>query len=121
MALGASSRRMQRTEDHGSAKSRLHGDLGGLMIADLADQDDVRRLPEDRPGRCVAKSGRGGISHLGDARQVVLDRVLGRDDLSIGSVQFVKAAYTVVVLPEPGGPVTRRRPFGRLMICRRRW
>ena len=36
--------------------------------------------------------------------------------LRSGRFSSFSAAYSVVVLPEPVGPVTRKMPFGRLMI-----
>ena len=47
---------------------------------------------------------------LGDPVELVFDRVLDRDDLLLGPVQRCSAAYSVVVLPEPVGPVTSTTP-----------
>ena len=48
------------------------------------------------------------------AGQVILDRILGCNDLAcLGRFSSFRAAYRVVVLPDPVGPVTRMIPFGR--------
>jgi hypothetical protein len=49
---------------------------------------------------------------LADAVEVVLDRVLDRHDVARWSLMRSSAAYSVVVLPEPVGPVTRMMPCG---------
>src|SRR5205823_6304133 len=85
--------RVQRTEDQVSRQRRLDGELRRLVIEDLADEDDVGRLPQHGPDDA------GEIQtdlvlhfHLVDARQVVLDGVFRRDDLPIRTVQFVQGA-----------------------------
>ena len=40
--------RVERRQDQVAGQRRLHGDLGGLGVADLADHDDVRILPQKR-------------------------------------------------------------------------
>ena len=40
--------RVERREDEVAGERRLDRDLGGLLVADLADQDDVRRLAQHR-------------------------------------------------------------------------
>ena len=53
------------------------------------------------------------IGNLDDAVDVVLDRVLGGDDLDVpGRWLSDNIAYSVVVLPEPVGPVIRTIPCG---------
>ena len=65
----------------------LHGDAGGLLVADLADHDDVGVLPQQ------AAQGRGEghadlLVHLDlvDDGQVVLDRVLDGGDVQLVAV-----------------------------------
>ncbi len=67
---------------------RLHRDLRGLQVADLADHDDVRVLPQDRAqqGGEVQPDLRLDLD-LVDARELVLDRVLDRDDLARDRVE----------------------------------
>ena len=84
---------VQRAEHHVPGQRRLHGDFGRLQVADLADQDLVRVLPQDRPqalGERVADRRVDG--HLHDAVDVVLDRVLGGDQLVLDRVQLVQRA-----------------------------
>ena len=73
---------VQRAEDQVAGERRLDGDLGRLQVADLADQDHVGVLPQDRPqARGEGQADVGVDRHLDDAVDVVLDRVLGGDDL----------------------------------------
>src|SRR6185295_1917561 len=60
----------------------LERDLGGLAVADLAEEDDVRVLPEDRAERGREREARL-LVHLDlvQARELVLDRVLDGDDV----------------------------------------
>jgi len=74
---------------------RLDGDLGRLVVADLADEDDVGRLPQH--GADDAGEVQADLVlhlHLVDPGQVILDGVLGRDDLAVGPVQLVEAPRT---------------------------
>ena len=41
--------RVQRTENQVSSQRGLDGDLGRLLVADFADQDDVGGLPQHGP------------------------------------------------------------------------
>ena len=61
------------------------------MVADFADEDDVRGLPQHGPDD-AGEVEADVVLHLDlvDAGQVVLDRVLGRDDLPIRPVQLVQ-------------------------------
>ena len=84
-------------EDQVAGHGRLHGDVGGLLVADLADHDDVGVEAQERA------QGRGEIEllvvaelhvrvdrDLDDAVEVVLDRVLGGQDLDVGAVDVVE-------------------------------
>ena len=54
------------------------------MVADLADHDDVRVLAEEGAER--AREGEPDLRldvHLVDALDLVLDRVLGRQDVEV--------------------------------------
>ena len=58
---------------------------------------------------------------LRNAGKLVLDRVFDRDDILLGRVDLVQDANTsVVVFPEPVGPVVRTMPFGCETISSRR-
>ena len=68
---------VQRAEHHVPGQGGLHGDLGGLQVADFAHQDHVRVLPQDgTQGRGERDADFGIDRHLDDAVDVVLDRVL---------------------------------------------
>ena len=50
--------------------------------------------------------------HLVDAGQVILHRILGRDDLSIRPVQFVQGRVQGCGLARPGRPGHQENPIG---------
>ena len=69
-------------EDEMAGQGGLDGDLGRLRVADLPDHDLVRVVAEDRAqtpgeGQALLLVDRD----LGDALDLVLDRVLDGDDL----------------------------------------
>ena len=73
---------MQRAEHHVAGERGVDRHLGRLQVADFADQDHVRVVPQDRPqGVGEAEADLGVRLDLADARLVVLDRVLDGDDL----------------------------------------
>jgi len=82
---------VQRREHHVAGQRRLHAYLGCLLVADLAHQDHVRVLTQDRaqPGREGQADLRVGVD-LRDARELVLDRVLERDDLRVALVEALQ-------------------------------
>jgi hypothetical protein len=76
---------VQRREHEVAGERRLHGDAGGLDVADLADEDDVGVLAQDRLQ--AAGEGDAGLLvdlDLVDRREDVLDRVLDRHDVALG-------------------------------------
>ena len=82
---------VQGGKDQVAGEARLHGDLGGLGIADLADHDDVRVLAEDG----AEPVGEGEIDlrvdlDLAHPLQLVLDRVLDGDDVLLRRVDLVQ-------------------------------
>ena len=83
---------VQRAEHHVAGQRRLHGDLGRFQVADLADQDLVRVLPQDgTQGRGERQADLVIDRALDDAVDVVLDRVFGGDDLVGDLVQLVES------------------------------
>ena len=59
---------MQRREDEVPRERRLHGDLDRLAVADLAHQDDVGILPQQRTQpRGEGQVNTGVYLHLADA------------------------------------------------------
>ena len=108
----------------------LHRDLRGLLVADLADQDDVGILAEDRAER--ARERQLGLLvdlRLVDAGNLVLDRILDRDDVGAARLdrrdrgaerRRLAAAgraddqdHAVLVLEEEAQLLHRRRPRSR--------
>src|SRR5216684_717438 len=81
---------VQRREHQVTGQRRLHGDLSGLAIADLADQDDVRVLAQNRP-QAVGKTDVGQLVDLAlvDVLKGVLDRVLDRHDVADLLIELV--------------------------------
>ena len=99
----------------------LHGDLGRLQVADLAHQDLVRVLPQDRAqalGEGVADVRIDGDLH--DAVDLVLHRVLGGDELvrrSRSTRSGRRRAWSSC--RSRSGPVTSTMPLGLRMISRK--
>ena len=60
----------------------LHGDSRGLLIPDLADQYDIGVLPQNRPQGAGKRQVDLGVDlRLIDARDLVLNRILDRDNV----------------------------------------
>ena len=96
---------VQRAEHHVPGQGGLDGDLGGFQVADLADQDLVGVLPQDGPqGRGERHADFGVDRHLDEAVDVVLDRVLGGDDLLGDVVELVEARIQRRGLARAGRP-----------------
>ena len=73
---------VQGAEDQVAGQRGLDGRPGGLLVADLADHDDVGVLPQQRPQRLRERHADLRLHlELVDQRQVVLDRVLDRADV----------------------------------------
>src|SRR5262249_19039804 len=82
---------VQRAENDVASQRRLHGNLRRFQVADLADQDLVGVLTQDRAqGRGERQANFVVDRALHDAVDLVLDRVLGRDDLVANDVQLVQ-------------------------------
>ena len=100
-----------------TGEAGLYRDLGGLQVANLTDHDHVRVLAQYRAQARCAKV----ISTL----VLTCDWPIPSMKYSIGSSTVMmlrllslmrsSAAYSVVVLPEPVGPVTRMMPCGLWM------
>ena len=80
---------VQRREHEVAGERGLHGDAGGLDVADLADEDDVGVLAQDRL-EAVGEGEAGLLVDLDlvDRREDVLDRVLDRHDVAVGVVDL---------------------------------
>ena len=66
-----------------AGERRLHRDLRGLAVADLADEHDIRVLPQDGASAAAKVSPAFSLHlHLHDVlAQPVFDRVFHRDDV----------------------------------------
>jgi hypothetical protein len=104
---------VQRAEHQVARQRRLHGDLRRLKVADLADQDDVRVLTQEASQQLARRSAPPRV-HLALAQpvDVVLDRVLGRQDLGLDVVELRERRVQRRRLARARGPVTITMPLG---------
>ena len=109
--------RVQRGEHEVAGLGRGQRGRHRLQVAQLADQDDVRVLPQ-HPLERLGEAGRvdADLALVDHAAAVVvqeLDRVLDGDDV-VAPLRLARSSRlaSVVVLPEPVGPVTSTRPRG---------
>ena len=92
-------------EDQVPRQRGLHGDLRHLVVADLADEYHVRGLPQHRPqDRGEGQPDALADLALVDAGEVVLHRILGGDDLAVGTVEHVQGRVQGGGLARAGGP-----------------
>ena len=73
-----------------SRDGSAHGDLCGLTISDLADRDDIRVLAQN--GAQTAGEGHAGLIidlDLVDAADIVLYRILERDQIDFSGIELV--------------------------------
>ena len=67
----------------------MDGNFGRFQIADFADEDDVGVLPQNRPQAGGERDADFVVDRdLNDAVDLILDRVLGRDQLVLHVVQL---------------------------------
>ena len=84
---------VERGEDQVAGEGGVDGDLGGLLVADLADHDDVRVLAQESAERAAKVSSIFALHlDLVDAVDLVLDRVLDGHDVALGAVELVRQA-----------------------------
>ncbi len=106
---------VQRGEHEVPGQRGLHGVLGGFQVADFAHQDHVRIVPQNAP-----QAGGESESHLGvhldlvDAVEMILDGVLGGDDLGFVALDFVQGAVERGGLAGAGGTGDQHDPVGQL-------
>src|SRR6266540_1105074 len=100
-------------EDQVAGEGGLDGDVRRLRVADLADHDLVRVVPQDR-----AQAAREGepllLVHrdLGDALELVLDRVLDGDDLVFLALDLAEGGVEGGGLAGAGRPRDQHHPVG---------
>jgi len=71
----------------------VDGDLRGLVVADFADENFIGVVAQD--GTQAAGEGEAFLlidGNLGDAANLILDRVFDGDDLVFVAFDFVRAA-----------------------------
>ena len=82
---------VDRRQHEMAGQRRLHRDLRGFEIADLADHDDVGILPQDRAQKAGEVEPDLGLHlDLVDPGQLVFDRVFDGDDVARHRVQLQK-------------------------------
>ena len=93
----------------------LHRDLGRLPVADLAHEDDVWVLAEDRP-QAVGERDVGQLVDLAlvDVLERVLDRILDRHDVADLLVELVDRCVQARRLAAAGRPGNDDHPVGRM-------
>ena len=104
---------VQGREDEVSREGGLHGDAGGLDVTDLADEDHVGVLAQNRlqPGREGQARLLVGLDlvDLGEVNSTGSSIVMTLRERSLTSESV---AYRVVVLPLPVGPAHNTMPKG---------
>ena len=96
---------VQRREHQVARERGLHGDVGRLAVADLADEADVRVLAQHRAQHRGEREADLLVhGDLVDARQLVLDRVLGGDDVHVRLVEVLEAGVERRRLARAGRP-----------------
>ena len=106
---------MQGAEDKVTGEGRLDGDLRRLMVTNLTHQDNVRRLSH-HGAKNALESQADLMAHLSlvDTRQVVLNRVLGGDDLHIRLVEILQRRVERCRLSGSGRPRHQEDAVGAL-------
>ena len=103
--------RVHGGEHQVTGERRLDRDLRRLRIADFPDHDLVGIVPQYRAQAARERQTLLFVDrNLQDPRQLIFDRVFDRDDLVLPVCVSEMAAYSVVVLPLPVGPVTSSMP-----------
>ena len=104
---------VQRRQHQVTGERGLDGDLRGLVVADLAEEDDVGVRAQDRAqGRGEGEAGLGVHLHLVDPGEPVLDRVLDGDDVDLGLGDDVQRRVQRRRLARAGGPRHQDHPVG---------
>ena len=76
--------RVERAQHQVPRERGLHGDLRRRHVADFADHDDVRVLPQNRTQRRAERQLPRLVDlHLVHQLDLVLDRVLDRHDVAV--------------------------------------
>ena len=80
---------MDSGQDEVTGECRIDGNLGGFAIAQLTHHDDVGVMAQHRAQDCGEGQSDGRIDRdLVDALDLVFDRILDRDQLAAGRIEF---------------------------------
>ncbi len=83
---------------------RLASDLRRLVVADFADHDDVRVLPQDAAQLRGERLARFGVHlDLGDVGQLIFHWVLDGDDVLLQAIDLIEAGVQSGALAGAGG------------------
>ena len=94
---------VQRRQHEVAGERGFDRHFGGFEVADLADQDDVRILAQERTqGRREVEADRFLHLHLVDAGQIEFDRVFGGHDVGFGRVEVRKCGIKRVGFARTG-------------------
>jgi len=90
----------------------------GFGVTDFADENHVRVMAQNRAQPARERQA-GFFVHLDliDALKLVFHRVFTVMILRTASLISFSAVYSVEVLPEPVGPVTKMMPCGKPSTC----
>ena len=106
---------MQCAENEMTGKTRGHSDICSLKVANLANHDDIGRLPQDG-----AQRGREGHSdfrihlHLVDSSHLIFNRLFDGDDFAVGFVNVIEAGVKGGRLAGTGWASHEQNPIGKL-------
>ena len=106
---------MQRRQDEVPGQRRLDGDRGGLGVPDLPDHDDVGVGTHHRAQAGGEAESRARVDlDLRDPLDLVLDRILDRDDVLLGDVELVERRVQRGALSGSGRPGRQDGAIGLL-------
>jgi len=113
MSVSGRGLRVQRRQHEVPGHRRPEGDLGRLLVTDLADEDDVGVRAEHCP-QAARERQPGPRVHLRLIQPVdsILDRILDRGQLAIGRVEHLQACEERRRLARSGRPDDDHRPEG---------
>ena len=84
---------MQRAENQVASKRGLRGVFRCFQISNFTDQHNIRIVSEDTSQTCCkGQSDLGMHLNLVDTLELILDRILGGDDLRVFTLDFIQRA-----------------------------
>ena len=98
-----------------ACKRGVHRDASGLVVTNLTDHDDIRRLTQDRTEcsrKCHADAGIDW--HLVDAVHLIFDGIFHRDQLPVGLVHVVQATVERGRFSRAGGARYKNNSVGQV-------